>query len=47
MNIMKMSKALVPTLRDNPSEADIVSHQLLVRAGFIRKVRRVYIIICR
>lgn len=37
MNIMKMSKALVPTLRDNPSEADIVSHQLLVRAGFIRK----------
>ncbi len=34
---MKMSKALVPTLRDNPSEADIVSHQLLVRAGFIRK----------
>lgn len=34
---MRMSKALVPTLRDNPAEADIVSHQLLMRAGFIRK----------
>ena len=34
---MKMSQALVPTLRDNPAEADIVSHQLLMRAGFIRK----------
>lgn len=34
---MRMSKALVPTLRDNPAEADIASHQLLVRGGFIRK----------
>lgn len=34
---MKMSKAFIPTLRDNPAEADTISHQLLVRAGFIRK----------
>ena len=34
---MRMSKALIPTLRDNPAEADTVSQQLLVRAGFIRK----------
>ena len=28
---------LIPTLRDNPSDADIKSHQLLLRAGFIRQ----------
>lgn len=35
---MKQSKLLIPTLRETPSEADIRSHQLLVRAGFIRQV---------
>jgi len=34
---MKMSKLLIPTLREVPAEAEIVSHQLLLRAGFIRK----------
>lgn len=34
---MRMSKAFIPTLRDNPAEADTISHQLLVRAGFVRK----------
>ena len=34
---MKMSNALIPTLRDNPADADTVSAQLLLRAGFIRK----------
>lgn len=34
---MRISKALVPTLRDVPAEAEIISHQLLMRAGFIRK----------
>lgn len=34
---MRMSKALVPTLRDVPAEAEIISHQLLLRGGFIRK----------
>ena len=26
------------TLRDTPSEAEIISHQLLLKAGFIRRV---------
>jgi len=35
---MKMSVLLAPTLRETPTEAEIVSHQLLLRAGFIRRV---------
>ena len=34
---MRMSQAMVPTLRSVPAEAEIISHQLLLRAGFIRK----------
>lgn len=34
---MYFSKLLAPTLREVPAEAEIVSHQLLMRAGFIRK----------
>ena len=34
---MKASLLFYPTLREVPSEAEIVSHQLLLRAGFIRK----------
>lgn len=34
---MKASQLFYPTLREVPSEAEIVSHQLLLRAGFIRK----------
>ncbi|MBU4532285.1 MAG: proline--tRNA ligase [Eubacteriales bacterium] len=34
---MRFSEYLVPTLREVPAEAEIVSHQLLLRAGFIRK----------
>ncbi len=34
---MRMTNALVPTLRSVPAEAEIISHQLLLRAGFIRK----------
>ena len=34
---MKMSEAFIPTLRSTPAEAEIVSHKLLLRAGFIRK----------
>jgi prolyl-tRNA synthetase len=33
-----MSKLLAPTLRENPAEAEVVSHQLLVRAGYIRRL---------
>ena len=34
---MKTSQLFFPTLREVPSEAETVSHQLLLRAGFIRK----------
>ena len=35
---MKMSQLFVETLRDFPSDAEVVSHKMLVRAGFIRKL---------
>ncbi|MNX11250.1 Proline--tRNA ligase [compost metagenome] len=35
---MKLSQMLAPTLREVPAEAEIVSHQLLLRAGLIRRV---------
>ena len=35
---MKWSQALIPTLKDAPSEAEIVSHKLMMRAGYIKKV---------
>ncbi|MTI48362.1 MAG: proline--tRNA ligase [Firmicutes bacterium] len=35
---MRMSKFYLPTLREVPSEAEIPSHQLLLRAGMIRKL---------
>ncbi|OEH92322.1 proline--tRNA ligase [Bacillus solimangrovi] len=34
---MKQSQMLIPTLRDVPADAEIKSHQLLIRAGYIRK----------
>ncbi len=34
---MRVSQLLVPTLREVPAEAEVISHQLLLRAGFIRK----------
>ena len=34
---MKMSKLFFNTLRETPADADVISHQLLVRAGYIRK----------
>lgn len=35
---MRHSRLLIPTLREDPAEAEIVSHRLLVRSGLIRKV---------
>jgi prolyl-tRNA synthetase len=35
---MKWSETYIPTLREDPAEAEIVSHKLLVRAGYIRKL---------
>lgn len=34
---MRTSEMLIPTLREVPAEAEVVSHKLLLRAGFIRK----------
>lgn len=34
---MRATKMYAPTLREVPSEAEIASHQLLLRAGFMRK----------
>ncbi|WDV45443.1 proline--tRNA ligase [Clostridiaceae bacterium M8S5] len=35
---MRMSKLYMPTLREVPSEAELPSHKLLLRAGMIRKL---------
>ncbi len=35
---MLWSKLFIPTLRENPAEAEVPSHQLLLRAGYIRQV---------
>ena len=35
---MRVSRLMLITLRDVPSEADIVSHQLLLRGGFIKRL---------
>ncbi len=35
---MKMSKMFVQTMRENPADAEVVSHKLLARAGYIRKL---------
>ncbi len=35
--ILRLSRLYMPTLRDVPADADIASHQLLVRAAMIRK----------
>jgi len=37
MDIMRVSQLLNPTLREIPAEAEVISHQLMVRAGLIRK----------
>ena len=34
---MKQSLTFIPTMREVPSDAEIKSHQLLLRAGFIRQ----------
>jgi prolyl-tRNA synthetase len=35
---MRASKLFIPTLREDPGDAEAVSHRLLVRGGFIRQV---------
>ena len=36
-NILRMSRLYAPTLKEDPSDADIASHRLLLRAGMLRK----------
>src|ERR1700704_2884759 len=35
---MKMSTLFLRTLREDPAEAEVPSHRLLVRAGYVRRV---------
>ena len=34
---MRLSRYFLPTLKENPSEAQIVSHRLMLRAGMVRQ----------
>lgn len=34
---MKQSQTFIPTLRETPADADVKSHQMLLRSGFIRQ----------
>ncbi len=35
---MRWSQAFIPTLREDPADAEAVSHKLLIRAGFVRQL---------
>ncbi len=35
---MKQSKVFIPTLREVPADAEVISHQMMLRAGYIRPV---------
>ena len=35
---MRYSKAFIPTLKEDPSDAVLASHKLMLRAGMIKKV---------
>lgn len=35
---MRMSNMLIPTLKEDPADAEVVSHRLMMRAGMIRKL---------
>jgi prolyl-tRNA synthetase len=35
---MRYSQALIPTLKEDPADAEAISHKLMVRAGLIRKL---------
>ena len=34
---MKQSMSFIPTLRETPADAEAISHQLLLRAGYVRQ----------
>ena len=35
---MRWTQTFIPTLKETPADAEIVSHQLLLRAGLVRKL---------
>lgn len=35
---MKQSQMLIPTMKEVPSDAEVVSHQLMLRAGYIKQI---------
>lgn len=35
---MRWTEALIPTLKEDPQDAEVVSHKLMIRAGLIRKL---------
>ncbi len=35
---MRASKLLIPTMKENPADAEIISHRLMIRAGLIRRL---------
>ena len=37
---MRWSSSFIPTLKEDPADAEVISHKLLVRAGMIRQVSR-------
>lgn len=37
---MRWTSSFIPTLKENPADAEVASHRLLVRAGMIRQVSR-------
>jgi prolyl-tRNA synthetase len=36
--MLKMSTLFLRTLRDDPADAEVASHKLLVRAGYVRRI---------
>ena len=43
---MRVSRLMLVTLRDDPAEAEIASHKLLLRAGYIRRIDVGFMPIC-
>lgn len=35
--VLRMSRLMLKTLRDDPADAETASHKLLVRAGYVRR----------
>ncbi len=35
---MRLTRSLLPTIKQNPAEAQIASHRLMLRAGLVRQV---------